>query len=111
MMDNILYKFCFPRELVTDQGEKFTSKLIKDIMTHHYVEHRKSISCHPQENRKVEVTNKSLENILTKVISNNKKDWQDKLIESTWAYNTTWNTTTGFAPFELVYRKKASLSI
>ena len=29
----------------------------------------------------------------------------------TWAYNTTWKTTTGFTPYELVYGKKTLLSI
>jgi len=59
----------------------------------------------------VEVTNKALDKILTKVVSSNKKYWVDKLVEPTWAYNTTWNTTTRFTPFELVYGKKALLSI
>jgi len=33
------------------------------------------------------------------------------LVEATWAYSTTWKTTTGFTPYELVYGKKALLSI
>eukprot|EP00253_Pinus_taeda_P008407 PITA_08407 len=66
---------------------------------------------HPQENGQVEVTNRALEGILTKVVSNNRKDWADRLVEATWAYNTTWKTTTGFTPYELVYGKKALLSI
>eukprot|EP00253_Pinus_taeda_P033757 PITA_33757 len=61
--------------------------------------------------QKVEVTNRVLEEILTKVVSNNGKDWADRLVEATWAYNTTWKTTTGFTPYELVYGKKALLSI
>eukprot|EP00253_Pinus_taeda_P021134 PITA_21134 len=60
---------------------------------------------------KVEVTNRALEGILTKVVSNNKKDWEDRLVEATWAYNTTWKTTTSFTPYELVYGKIALLSI
>lgn len=59
----------------------------------------------------MEVTNRALEKILTKVVSSRRKDWVDKLVEATWAYNTTWNTTTIFIPFELVYGKKALLSI
>jgi len=34
-----------------------------------------------------------------------------RLVEATWAYNTTWKTTIGFTPYELVYGKKALLSI
>jgi len=52
-----------------------------------------------------------LENILTKVVSNNIKDWVDRPVEATWAYNTTWKTTTRFTPFELVYGKEALLPI
>ena len=59
----------------------------------------------------MEVTNKALEGILTKVVSGNRKDWAETLVEATWAYNTTWKTTTRFTPYELVYGKKALLSI
>lgn len=44
-------------------------------------------------------------------MSSNRKYWVDRLVEATWAYNTTWKTTTGFTPYELVYGKKALLSI
>eukprot|EP00253_Pinus_taeda_P008460 PITA_08460 len=60
---------------------------------------------------KVEVTNRALEGILTKVVSNSSKYWENQLVEATWAYNTTWKTTTGFTPYELVYGKKDLLSI
>lgn len=48
---------------------------------------------------------------MTKVISNSRKDWRDRLVEATWAYNTTWKITTRFTPYELVYGKKALMSI
>eukprot|EP00253_Pinus_taeda_P023156 PITA_23156 len=60
---------------------------------------------------KVEVTDRALEGILTKVVSSNKKDWEDRLVEATRAYNITWKATTRFTPYELVYGKKALLSI
>eukprot|EP00253_Pinus_taeda_P034898 PITA_34898 len=66
---------------------------------------------HPQANGQVEVTNRALEGILTKVVSSNRKDWVERLVEATWAYNTTWKTTTRFTPYELVYGKKDLLSI
>ena len=59
----------------------------------------------------MEVTNRALEGILTKVVSSSRKDWADRLVEATWAYNTTWKTTTGFTPYELVYGKRDLLSI
>jgi hypothetical protein len=52
-----------------------------------------------------------MENILTKIVSMNKKNWSKKLIEVVWAYNITWKTTTWLTPFELVYGKKSMLPI
>ena len=111
LRENIFYKFGYPRELVTDQRSQFASNLIEDLLAHHKIKHRTSTPYHPQANGHVEVTNRVLEEILTKVVSNNRKDWADCLVEATWAYNTTWKTTTGFTPYELVYGKKDMLSI
>lgn len=111
LRENIFYRFGYPRELVTDQGSQFTSNLIEDLLAHHKIKHRTSTPYHPQENGQVEVTNRALEEILTKVVSSSRKYWADCLVEATWAYNTTWKTTTGFTPYELVYGKKALLSI
>eukprot|EP00253_Pinus_taeda_P034831 PITA_34831 len=108
LRENIFYNFKYPRELVIDQGSHFTSNLIEDLLTHHKIKHKTSTPYHPQANGQVEVTNRALEVILTKLVSSTRKDGA---VEATWAYNTTWKTTTGFTPYELVYGKKALLSI
>eukprot|EP00253_Pinus_taeda_P023992 PITA_23992 len=92
---NIFYKFGYPRELVTDQGSQFTSNVIEHLLAHKKIKHKTSTPYHPQTNGQVEVTNRALEEILTKVVSGNRKDWTNRLVEATWAYNTTWKTTTG----------------
>eukprot|EP00253_Pinus_taeda_P012557 PITA_12557 len=109
--ENIFYKFGYPRELVTDQGSQFTSNLIEYLLAHHKIKHRNSTPYHAQANGQVEVTNRALEGILTKLVSSGRKDWADCLVEATWAYNTTWKTTTNFTPYELVNRKRTLLSI
>eukprot|EP00253_Pinus_taeda_P021651 PITA_21651 len=96
---------------ISYQGSQFTSNLIEDLLTHHKIKHKTSTPYHPQANGQVEVTNRPLEGILTKVASSSKKDWVDRLVKATWAYNTTWKTTTRFTPYELVYGKKVLLSI
>jgi len=107
LRENIFYKFGYLRELVIDQGSQFTSNLIENLLTHHKIKHKTSTPYHPQVNGQVEVNNRALEGILTKVVSNSRKDWVDRLVEATWAYNTTSKTTTGFTPYELVFGKKA----
>jgi hypothetical protein len=80
-------------------------------MKEHHICHINSTPYHPQANGQVEVTNRELENILTKIVSMNKKNWSKKLIEAIWEYNITWKTTTGLTPFELVYGNKSMLPI
>ncbi len=77
LRENIFYKFGYPRELVTNQGSQFTSNLIEDLLAHQMIKHRTSTPYHPQANGHVEVTNRALEEILTKVVSRNRKDWAD----------------------------------
>ena len=111
LRENVFYKFGYPRDLVTDQGNLFTSSMIEELLSHQKLKHRTSTPYHPQDNGQVEVTNRALENILTKVVSSSRKDWAKRLVEATWAYNTTWKATTGFRPYELVYGKKTLFSI
>jgi len=56
--------------------------MIEELLKHHKIKHR-TITRNPQANGKVEVTNKALENILTKVVNNNIKDWAERLVEAT----------------------------
>ena len=80
-------------------------------MRQHHIKHMTSIIYHPKENGQAEVTNRAQESILAEVVSNSRKYWIERLVEATWAYNTTWKTTTRFTPYDLVYGKKVMLSI
>ena len=50
LRENIFYMFGYPRELVTDQGSRFTSNLVENLLTHHNIKHRTSNPYHPQAN-------------------------------------------------------------
>ena len=80
LRENVFYKFGYPREIVTDQGAQFTSHLIENILRKHKIKHRTSTAYHPQANGQVEVTNRALESILTKVVSSSRKYWADRLV-------------------------------
>ena len=111
MYEEIFTRYGVPKELVTDQGAQFTSNLISTLMKQYNIRHRKSSPYHPQTNGQAEVTNHELENILTKIVHLHCRDWTNRLQEVVWAYRTTWKTTTGFTPFELLYGKVAMLPI
>jgi hypothetical protein len=111
LFEEIFTHFGVPREIVTDQGTKFTSNLVKAITEQYQIKHRKSSPYHPQANGQVESTNKVIEAILTKTVQLHHKDWVDRFPEALWAYRTTWRNTTGHTPYELVYGKQVLLPI
>lgn len=59
----------------------------------------------------MEVTKRELENILTKIVSLHRKDWENILSKVMWVYKITLKTIIRFTPFELVYGKKVILPI
>ena len=111
MYEEIFTRYSVPKEIVTNQGAQFTSNLISALMKQYNIRHKKSSPYHPQANGKAEVTNHELENILTKIIYFHHRDWTSRLQEVVWSYRTTWKTTIGFTPFELLYGKVAMLLI
>ncbi|XP_070022108.1 uncharacterized protein [Nicotiana sylvestris] len=58
-----------------------------------------------------EAFNKTLCNLLKKVVSNSKRDWNDCMEEALWAYRTTHRTPTQATPYSLVYVVKAVLPL
>jgi len=47
LRENVFYKFGYPRDLVTNQGNQFTSHLIENMLRKHKIKQRKSFSYHP----------------------------------------------------------------
>lgn len=111
LYEEIFTRYGVLRELVIDQGPQFTSTLITTLVNEYNINHRKSTPYYPQVNDQVEVTNSMLEAILTKTISLHKKEWSRRLAEVIWEYRTTWKTSIGFTPFEMVYEKLAIMPI
>lgn len=111
LFEEIFTRFGVPREIVTDQGTQFMSKLVKLITRQYQIRHRTSSPYHPQASGQVESTNKVIEAILTKTIQYNHIDWLDRLPEELWAYRTAWRNTIGYTPYKLMYGKQVLLPI
>eukprot|EP00253_Pinus_taeda_P022346 PITA_22346 len=111
LFEEIFVRFGVPRELVTDGGPPFNSHGFKSTLQKYHIHHKITTPYHPQANRQVESINKVRETILTKIVKENRKEWSQSLPEALWAYRTTWRNTTGFSPYELVYRKSVSFPV
>lgn len=62
-----------------------------------------STAYYPQGNGLAESSNKSLVNIIKKLLETNKKSWHKKLVSALWANRVSQKKYIGMSPFNLVY--------
>jgi len=103
---HIFVRYGLPRDIITDGGLQFVGNKIATTLKNYHIQHKITTPYHPQANGQVESTNKIIEEILTKTIASHRCDWDKRLPEALWAYRTTWRRTTGYTPYQLVFRKE-----
>ena len=91
-----------PREILTDQGTNFTSKLLSELYRLLHVRPIRTSPYHPQTDGLVERFNETLKSMLRKTAQKG-KDWDKLLPYLLFAYREVPQASTGFSPFELMY--------
>ena len=92
-----------PREILTDQGSNFTSRLLAELYRLLHIKGMRTSPYHPQTDGLVERFNRTLKSMLKKTVTGEGKDWDQALPYVLFAYREVPQTTTGFSPFELLY--------
>ena len=92
-----------PESIVSDRDTRFTSIFWKELHRLMGSKLLMSTAFHPQTDGITERANRSIAQILRSVVSNDQKDWSSKCPLVEFAINSSVNTTTGYAPFELNY--------
>lgn len=80
MLQNIFYRFGTPRKLVIDNAQAFKLVKMHNFCKNYNVILSYSTAYYRQGNRLVESSNKSLVRIIKKLLVDNKKGWDSKLI-------------------------------
>ena len=83
--DNILSRFSCPQKIVTDNTQAFKSMAMINFFQKYNIVLDHSMAYYPQGNGLAESSNKSLINVIKKVLDNNKKSWHVHLKYALWA--------------------------
>jgi hypothetical protein len=79
LYEEIITKFGYRVQLVSDQGGHFMNDTIRILTKEFMILHRRSTTYYPQANGQAENTNKVLKTVLTKMVNANRTDWDTKL--------------------------------
>jgi transposase InsO family protein len=74
---HILTRFGCPLTIVIDQGTHFNNDVIRYFTNHFILRHTIYIIYYPQGNGHVESTNKVFGTLLTKLVNENRNDWDE----------------------------------
>lgn len=100
---NMFTRTGIPKEILTDQGTPFMSKVTKELCKLLKIKHLRTSVYHPQTDGLVERFNKTLKGMLKRVVSKDGKDWDCLLPYLMFAVREVPQSSTGFSPFELMY--------
>jgi len=102
--------FCrtgFPREIQSDQGTEFLSKLTQGFLKEYGIKHVKSTPFHPETQGMIERLHRTIKNMIRSLIESNEKDWDEVLPFVLFSYRECPHESLGFSPFELLYTYRA----
>ncbi|KAM1727408.1 hypothetical protein ACFX12_018051 [Malus domestica] len=109
--EHIIHRYGVPRYIITDNGKQFSNRLVDELCEKYKFKQHKSSMYHAPANGLAEAFNKTLCNLLKKVIGRTKRDWHERISKALWAYRTTHRTPTQAMPYSLVYGVEAVLPL
>ena len=65
---------------------QYDGQVVESLTTFYVVVHKRSTPYYPHANGLAKSTNKTLQNILRKIVNKNRTDWDTKLHSALWAY-------------------------
>ena len=108
---NFVCRFGVPRQIHTDQGRQFESGLFKELCKKFSIDKTRTTAFRPQSDGLVERFNRTLEDILSKYVSQNQKDWDEQLPWALMAYRSSEHDTTKFSPCMLMLGREIELPV
>ena len=111
LMEGFIARFGLPKQIHSDQGSQFESKLFQSLCKLLGIDKTRTTSYHPQSNGFIERYNRTLENILSKLIDNEQRSWDDALPYAMMAYRSSVHELTNQSPAKMLLGREIQLPV
>ena len=109
LVEEIISRHGVPKELLSDRGAAFLSKLMNEIYELMGIHKVSTTAYHPQTDGLVERFHRTLTSMLAKTTSPWGLDWDERLPYVLFSYRCSVQQSTGESPFFLVYGRDPQL--
>ena len=106
LVEEIFTRHGSPSLIISDQGADFMSNLFQEVVNLIGTKHRYNPTYTPWTQGAIERVHGSLSEIISHYIRNSTREWDQVLPYALAAYRTAVHSSTGYAPFELLYGRK-----
>ncbi|XP_026410770.1 uncharacterized protein LOC113305996 [Papaver somniferum] len=92
-----------------DNAKSFVNKDVTDLLRQYNTRLHTSTPYYPKGNGQEEATNKTIIRILSRIVHDHHREWNEQLPIALWAYKILKRSSTGASPYSLVYGEDAIL--
>jgi hypothetical protein len=111
IVNEYVTRFGAPENIHTDQGTNFESTVFKEMCQLLNISKTRTTAYHPQCNGQVENLNKTLKSMLTTMVEEEGRDWDDCLPSALMAFRSSIQVSTEETPFALMFGEEMSVPL
>jgi transposase InsO family protein len=107
LLKYVFCRFGLCREILSDQGTEFNSKLLLSLLSMFGIRKIRTTAYRPQANGRCERAHRDMNSMFAKLIAGDPSDWDIVLDAVTMCYNGSVNRSTGYTPNFLMFGREA----
>ncbi|KAK2375469.1 hypothetical protein QL285_076358 [Trifolium repens] len=107
----MICRFGLPKYIVSDNGTQFASEKVVQFCKEKEIQNTFISVEYPQANGQAESANKVFLRAIKRRITSKGEGWAAHLLPILWSYHTTPQSSTGEAPFTMVYEADAMIPV
>ena len=111
LVEEWISRYGWVQTLHSNEGRDFESDTFQSLMKILGIQKTRTTPYHPQSDGLVERLNRTLKNMLSKLVNESQDDWDSLIPQTLMAYRTATQSSTGITPYRMMFGREARLPV